>query len=502
MIVDGVIIDPEAQIRELERYQRAQVDRLLAEELQHPDAALESVSPEEDMVERDCVTSSTSPRTPAPTGSTTSAPLDLRGVPQDELEDRDLQLALMMSREGHSPPPPLPSPPSQLTYLKILADWSPNPEVSSGSSSLLPPSTLDVHSSSPDNVVAVDEDFSTAPNSPTSRSPSPPTLPSLLAPIRITSHPPPQPPSPSPHPVLSWGSSSLAAPRRLTGPLNFPHSSQSGLSWVTDEELARQLQEEEEKGRREQQEKQAKHDHQLAMALMREGVDEDDSQVVERMRAQELRMMQSDRDAQIASALQGTEEVEEMEDGDSRLAVRLQEEERQRLARDDLDAQMARALQEEMVQGEGSLQPTRPSTDQDEELARRLSEQFSPRPTPQLLADPPAWWTECPNCAVDANRRYHLIEVQRDRDEWLGVTSPLTDAGFTVTKLWRVQNVQLYQRLQFEKHSMQNGKPEGYKVNERLLFHTSSADVLVICREGLDQRLARSGRFGTGVYFR
>lgn len=280
--------------------------------------------------------------------------------------------------------------------------------------------------------------------------------------------------------------------------MDFSLFSQSGLSCTTDEELARHLQEEEEKGRKEQLERQAKHDRELAMALMRERADEDDTQVVERMLMAEQRVVQSDRDAQVAQALLGTEEAEDMEDDDSRLAARLQEEERQRLARDELDTQLARALQEEMVQ-----QEARPSTDQDEEMARRLSEQFNPRPpASQLLADPPAWWTQCPNCAMGASRQYHLIEVERDRDEWLGVTSPLTEAGFTVLRLLRIQNIQLYQRLQFEKHSMQNGKPEGYRVNERMLFHTSSADVPVICKEGLDQRLARSGRFGTGVYFR
>ena len=287
--------------------------------------------------------------------------------------------------------------------------------------------------------------------------------------------------------------------------MDFSLFSQSGSSCTTDEELARHLQEEEEKGRKEQLERQAKHDRELAMALMRERADEDDTQVVERILMAEQRVVQSDRDAQVAQALLGTEEAEDMEDSDSRLAARLQEEERQRLARDELDTQLARALQEEMVQEGGSLVQTtaRPSTDQDEEMARRLSEQFNPHPpASQLLANPPGWWAQCPNCAVSANRQYHLIEVEREQDEWLGVTSPLTEAGFTVLRLQRIQNIRLYQRLQFEKHSMQNGKSEGYKVNERLLFHTSSADVLVICREGLDQRLARSGRFGTGVYFR
>ena len=168
LMLEGVLIDREAQIRELERYQRARADRLLAQELQHPDTA--SVSSEDDMVERDCVTSS---RNPAPTESTTSESGGLGGVPQLDV-DRDLQLALMMSREVHSSPL-LPSPPSQVD-LELLADQSPNPKLTSAPpdrSGLLPPPTLDVFSSSSDNVVEAEEDFSTAPNSPTSRSPWP-----------------------------------------------------------------------------------------------------------------------------------------------------------------------------------------------------------------------------------------------------------------------------------------------------------------------------------------
>jgi hypothetical protein len=83
------------------------------------------------------------------------------------------------------------------------------------------------------------------------------------------------------------------------------------------------------------------------------------------------------------------------------------------------------------------------------------------------------------------------------------VIEPLRVAGFTAQKLQRVQNMKLYQRLQFEKRSMKMDREEGedYRVNETLLFHTSSAEVSTICSEGLDQRLARRGRFGSGVYF-
>jgi hypothetical protein len=179
----------------------------------------------------------------------------------------------------------------------------------------------------------------------------------------------------------------------------------------------------------------------------------------------------------------------------------LQNEESQ-LQISDRDEQLAYALQ---AQSSGE------DTSHDEELARQIAAQFESTSTnhtqasagtsqpgeEQLLARPPTWWTTCPHCPANSNRKYHLIDVACGQNEWLSVTEPLRVAGFTAQKLQRVQNMKLYQRLQFEKQSMR----EDYRVNEILLFHTSSAEVSTICSEGLDQRLARRGRFGSGVYF-
>ena len=114
----------------------------------------------------------------------------------------------------------------------------------------------------------------------------------------------------------------------------------------------------------------------------------------------------------------------------------------------------------------------------------------------------PPTWTPCPNCPPGLQRRYHLIAVTMFSDEWKRVSWPLSEAGFVVTSMERIQNETLWHRLQSECQLMLRGHHEGYDLNERLLYHTSRADKSVICEEGLDQRLSRCGHFGNGIYFR
>ena len=114
----------------------------------------------------------------------------------------------------------------------------------------------------------------------------------------------------------------------------------------------------------------------------------------------------------------------------------------------------------------------------------------------------PSTWTTCPTCPPDAVRKYHLIEVTLGSEEWSHVASPLDSAGFTVKRVQRIQNASLWQRLQYEKQLMTQSRPAEFDLNEKLLYHTSRAEKMVICEEGLDQRLSRSGNFGTGIYFR
>ena len=114
----------------------------------------------------------------------------------------------------------------------------------------------------------------------------------------------------------------------------------------------------------------------------------------------------------------------------------------------------------------------------------------------------PSTWTTCPTCPPDAVRKYHLIDVVLGSEEWSHVASPLDSAGFTVKRIQRIQNTSLWQRLQYEKQLMVQSRPAEFDLNEKLLYHTSRAEKMVICEEGLDQRLSRSGNFGTGIYFR
>ena len=114
----------------------------------------------------------------------------------------------------------------------------------------------------------------------------------------------------------------------------------------------------------------------------------------------------------------------------------------------------------------------------------------------------PSTWTICPKCHPDAVRKYHLIDVLPETEEWSRVASPLTSAGFVVKRVQRIQNSSLWQRLQYEKQLLVQDRPMGFDLNEKILYHTSRAEKAVICEEGLDQRLSRNGNFGTGIYFR
>lgn len=125
-----------------------------------------------------------------------------------------------------------------------------------------------------------------------------------------------------------------------------------------------------------------------------------------------------------------------------------------------------------------------------------------PPPRPLHTYPQPPTWTPCPNCPPGLQRRYHLIAVTMFSDEWKRVSWPLSEAGYIVTSMERIQNETLWHRLQSECQLMLRGRHEGYDLNERLLYHTSRADKSVICEEGLDQRLSRCGHFGNGIYFR
>lgn len=111
----------------------------------------------------------------------------------------------------------------------------------------------------------------------------------------------------------------------------------------------------------------------------------------------------------------------------------------------------------------------------------------------------PTCWGNCPNCPPNKKRKYHLIDVAYNCPEWSVVSKPLTQAGFTVNRVLRVQNESLWQRLCYEKQLMLRDRQD---VNEQLLYHTSRSAISIICEEGLDLRLSRNGMFGSGIYFR
>ena len=163
------------------------------------------------------------------------------------------------------------------------------------------------------------------------------------------------------------------------------------------------------------------------------------------------------------------------------------------------DFEVARSVDQEWNKQE--------DTDGDELLARQLqNEENETQSFDQIQSahnlSPPLWWTVCPNCAPNAVRKYHLIDISPASEEWSRVTAPFTRVGYMVTKIQRIQNQRLLNRFHFERQSMKDERPAGRHLNEMLLYHTTSASKEVICEEGLDQRLSRQGRFGRGIYFR
>ena len=127
---------------------------------------------------------------------------------------------------------------------------------------------------------------------------------------------------------------------------------------------------------------------------------------------------------------------------------------------------------------------------------------FHVPPPPNLLTDimrTPKCWTVCPHCPVGAQRKFHLVDVLPHAAEWGVVSAPLMKDGFVVSRVRRIQNESLWQRLCYEKQLMLREKRD---VNEQLLYHTSRGSVEVIAEEGLDIRLSHVGNFGSGIYFR
>ena len=498
-------VDVEAQMRELERLQQAHCDRLIAEELQGDPVAFDF--PLEREGERDFAASSSHSSSTEVSRSVSGPSKGVVGQ-RDAQINADEQLALMMSLESSSL-----SSQTSSTHLEdagpstgrqaIPRKQTPPPAHQSTSYSALVseemafhfPMSLSHHVSADPEL---EEDIFCTPLQSPSRSP-PPSIPTLLAHTHI-SPPPLDLMSPLPPPLLHSSFSpsfvpytSPCVPSATAGSSSNWSSSFSSSFLDSDQELARQLQEEEQ-SERERRQKLSDLDFHVAMNMVREesGETEASTSLVQRQQMEEERLTQSERDAQIARAFQ-----EELERGGEGGGGRV-------IGQDDAD--LAQRLHEEQL-----AEALQRDTTRDEEIARQMSEQLnaaaqplsaSARPGEQLLAELPKWWTPCPNCPSDANRKYHLIDIPQGVNEWLSVTDPLTNAGFTVLRLQRMQNVQLYQRLQFEKRSMALGQEEGYSVNEKLLFHTSSAAVSVICSEGLDQRLSQKGRFGSGVYFR
>ena len=113
----------------------------------------------------------------------------------------------------------------------------------------------------------------------------------------------------------------------------------------------------------------------------------------------------------------------------------------------------------------------------------------------------PLYWTPCTNCSNKCTDTYHTFPVLQGA-EFENITSAMKTSNFTVTEVYRVQNSILWKRYKSEKSLMKEGTHERYDIRETWLYHMTTANVGVICDEGLDPRLSRSGNFGRGTYFR
>ena len=143
--------------------------------------------------------------------------------------------------------------------------------------------------------------------------------------------------------------------------------------------------------------------------------------------------------------------------------------------------------------------PTQPVATAPKDSADTIDQPKLSTNTGAQLHRTPTCWTNCPNCPPSNKGKYHLIDVAYNCPEWSVVSTPLTQAGFVVNRVQRIQNESLWQRLCYEKQLMLRDRSD---VNEQLLYHTSKSSIPIICEEGLDLRLSRNGCFGSGIYFR
>lgn len=119
--------------------------------------------------------------------------------------------------------------------------------------------------------------------------------------------------------------------------------------------------------------------------------------------------------------------------------------------------------------------------------------QFMVSPSVNFVStDSPSWWSSCDN----------LVDIPVVDEEAKTIVYPLQYSGFYVSKVERIQSLNLWRRYLGEVKLLAQSRGEQFQLNEQILYHCSRADKSVLCTEGLDARLSLSGSFGRGIYFR
>ncbi|GFN82460.1 hypothetical protein PoB_000896600 [Plakobranchus ocellatus] len=103
------------------------------------------------------------------------------------------------------------------------------------------------------------------------------------------------------------------------------------------------------------------------------------------------------------------------------------------------------------------------------------------------------------------NENGHILTELDETDErFKEIDIDFKNAGMKVLKLEMLQNNHLWKRYATERNLILEQREKidsGFKLNERYLYHGTSAKKSYICDEGLDSRMSKEGCFGKGIYF-
>lgn len=117
---------------------------------------------------------------------------------------------------------------------------------------------------------------------------------------------------------------------------------------------------------------------------------------------------------------------------------------------------------------------------------------------PDLLEEPD-------EVKITANDEVFLLnELKPDDRSYKEINIDFENAGLQVIKIEKLTNPHLCKRFITERNLMLGQRKlvdPNFKLNEKYLYHGTSAKKAYICEEGLDSRMSKQGCFGKGIYF-